>query len=99
VEAPTNAVSCDSLYGMYVRWTYERRVPPETSRGCAANVDGDGGFPEGIVYNATSGEISGTPIEVGIYPVTLTATIAANETLTLSFDFVVLPPKGGDVMP
>ena len=33
------------------------------------------GFPSGISYNTTSGEISGTPVEVGgIYPVTLTAT-------------------------
>ncbi len=55
------------------------------------------GFPSGIVYNTMTGEITGTPIQVGIYPVTLTATSSTNEVLILKFDFPVLGPKGGSV--
>ena len=55
------------------------------------------GFPDGIVYNAATGEISGTPTQVGIFPVTLTATDTAGEVLTLSFDFAVLQRNGGSV--
>jgi hypothetical protein len=56
------------------------------------------GLPVGMTYSTTSGDLSGTPIEVGEYPLTFTAVDAANnETLTLSITFIVLPPGGGDV--
>jgi Putative Ig domain len=56
------------------------------------------GLPVGMTYSTTSGELSGTPIEIGEYPLTFTAVDAANnETLTLSVTFLVLPPGGGDV--
>jgi hypothetical protein len=55
------------------------------------------GLPSGMTYSATTGELAGTPAEVGEYPVTFTATDAgATETIVLSLDFVVLPPQGGD---
>jgi hypothetical protein len=56
------------------------------------------GLPVGMTYSTTSGDLSGTPIEVGEYPLTFTAVDDGNgETLTLSLTFVVLPPGGGDV--
>ncbi len=55
------------------------------------------GLPSGISYNATSGELSGTTVEIGVYPVTFAATDAASSiTIILSADFVVLTSNGGD---
>lgn len=53
------------------------------------------GLPAGLSVNATSGTISGTPTEPGIFPVTLTATNAigsSNATLVLRIDAVPAPP-------
>lgn len=56
------------------------------------------GLPVGMTYSSSSGELSGTPIEIGEYPLTFTAVDAATqETLTLSMIFLVLPPGGGDI--
>src|SRR5262249_11681035 len=56
------------------------------------------GLPNGRAYNPRSGRVSGTPIEIGEYPLTFTAVDAGNnDTLILSVLFVVLPPGGGDV--
>jgi hypothetical protein len=56
------------------------------------------GLPPGISYNSSTGELSGTPSEVGLFPVVYTATDSpSGQVLTLSTDFVVLPPGGGDV--
>lgn len=56
------------------------------------------GLPPGISYNTGTGELSGTPSEVGLFPVIYTATNSpGGQVLTLSTDFVVLPPGGGDV--
>ena len=55
------------------------------------------GIPAGMSYSTNSGELTGTPIEVGEYPITFTARDGATgEVLTLTVDFVVLPPYGGD---
>lgn len=55
------------------------------------------GIPSGMSYNTNSGELAGTPIEVGEYPITFTARDGATGyVLTLTVDFVVLPPYGGD---
>jgi len=57
------------------------------------------GLPPGISYNSSTGELTGTPTEVGLFPVIYTATDSTppGEVLTLSTDFIVLPPTGGDV--
>ena len=55
------------------------------------------GFPEGISYNSATGEISGTPTEVGLFPVKLTATSTTGEVIVLAFDFPVLSRNGGSV--
>jgi hypothetical protein len=55
------------------------------------------GIPAGMSYNPNSGELTGTPAEVGEYPITFTATDGTTrEVLTLTLDFIVLPPYGGD---
>jgi hypothetical protein len=55
------------------------------------------GLPSGMTYSTTTGELAGTPAEVGEYPVTFTATDSpSGDVVTLSLDFVVLPPQGGD---
>ncbi len=55
------------------------------------------GIPSGMTYNASSGELSGTPLDVGEYPVVFTATDGTTgDVITLSFDFLVLPTTGGD---
>jgi len=55
------------------------------------------GIPTGMSYNASSGELTGTPAEVGEYPVIFTATDGTTgEVIVLAWDLVVLPPYGGD---
>lgn len=76
------------------------RQPPIT----AATVNGVDvsysatGLPSGIIYNALTGELTGTPIEVGEFDTLFTATDAStSEVLTLQFRFVILPATGGDI--
>jgi hypothetical protein len=56
------------------------------------------GLPAGIAYNSSTGELTGTSYEQGVFPVTFTAvdTGNSNETLILDTEFIVIPPKGGD---
>jgi hypothetical protein len=54
------------------------------------------GLPAGIAYDALTGELSGTPVQQGEYPVTFTATSGA-ESITFATTFIVLPATGGDV--
>jgi len=70
----------------------------------AATVNGVGvtysatGLPPGVVYNATSGELTGTPTQLGEFDTLFTATDASTqEALTLQFRFVILPAAGGDI--
>jgi hypothetical protein len=56
------------------------------------------GLPSGIQYNTATGELSGTPSEVGEFDVVFTATdSSSSEVLTLQYRFVILPPTGGDI--
>jgi hypothetical protein len=55
------------------------------------------GLPTGMSYSPTSGELSGTNSEIGIYPVTFTAVDnTTGDTIELTTEFIVLPPGGGD---
>ena len=55
------------------------------------------GLPTGMTYSDTSGELSGTNTEIGIYPVTFTAVDnTTGDAITLTIEFIVLPPGGGD---
>ncbi|MHC4470935.1 MAG: Ig domain-containing protein, partial [Planctomycetota bacterium] len=55
------------------------------------------GLPEGMTYDAGTGEIRGTSSDVGVYPVTFRATDdPSGESLVLPVDFIVLPAGGGD---
>jgi hypothetical protein len=53
------------------------------------------GLPPGMSFDSASGALTGTPTEVGIYPVLFSATDSSS-TITFTYDFVVLPPNGGD---
>jgi hypothetical protein len=56
------------------------------------------GLPDGITYDTSSGELSGTPTQTGEYSVTFTATDAGTaDVITLDVVFIVLPATGGDV--
>lgn len=56
------------------------------------------GLPAGMLYNASTGNLTGTPTQVGEFPTVFTAydSITSN-TLTLAFNFVILPATGGDI--
>ena len=56
------------------------------------------GLAPGINYNTTSGELTGTPTEVGEFDTLFTATDSSTgEVLILAFHFVILPATGGDI--
>jgi hypothetical protein len=75
-----------------------KRQPPLT----VATVNGVNvtysatGLPPGIAYNAMTGELTGTPTEVGEFDTVFTAT-STNEVLILEFGCVILPEPGGDI--
>jgi hypothetical protein len=56
------------------------------------------GLPAGIDYDSSTGVLTGTSLEQGVFPVTFTAvdTGNSNETIILKTEFIVIPPKGGD---
>lgn len=54
------------------------------------------GLPPGIGYSA-AGVFSGTPTATGIFPVVFTAVdTATGKQIIFPYDFIVLPPDGGD---
>jgi hypothetical protein len=56
------------------------------------------GLPPGINYNTTSGDLTGTPTEVGEFDTLFTANDSSTgEVLILGFHFVILPATGGDI--
>jgi hypothetical protein len=78
---------------------YERQPPiaVATVNGVSVTLSATG-LPPGINYNTTSGELSGTPTEVGEFDTLFTATDSSNgDVLTLGFRFVILPETGGDI--
>ena len=79
---------------------YDRQPPIVVSTSGGTGVTYTSiGLPEGITYNTTSGELNGTPTAVGEYPVTFVATEpGSGAVVTLSLDFLVLPPSGGDAL-
>jgi hypothetical protein len=81
-----------------VNENYDRQPPIlVAAEGADAIAHSALGLPTGISYAVGSGELSGTPIEIGEYPLTLTATDTdSGETIVLSLLFLVLPPGGGD---
>ena len=82
-----------------VNTDYTRQPPIQVS---AANGTGTltyaaVGVPSGMAFSTTTGELSGTPLEIGEYPMTVTVTDGTSlHSITISLDFVVLPPTGGD---
>ncbi|MDH3684975.1 MAG: Ig domain-containing protein [Myxococcales bacterium] len=81
-----------------IELNYDRQPPILLDTEGSADVTYSAiGLPAGMSYGATSGELAGTPTDVGIYPVTFTAVDnTTGDTLTLSVEFIVLPPGGGD---
>ena len=83
-----------ALYGV----PYDRQPPilVDANNGNSVTYAATG-LPPGITYNSGTGELAGTSFDVGVYPVIFTATDSpSGDVLTLSFDFIVLPPGGGD---
>jgi hypothetical protein len=84
---------------MYGR-SYGIQPPIEvvTQNGVGPVVYSAEGLPAGIAYDSSTGELSGTSLEQGVFPVTFTAvdTGNSNETIILKTEFIVIPPKGGD---
>lgn len=79
---------------------YDRQPPIEaaTVNGSTSVTYAASGLPSGLAYNATTGELTGTPAEIGEFDTVFTATDAmTTEVLTLEFRFVVLPVTGGDI--
>ncbi|MBV6498242.1 MAG: hypothetical protein CJBNEKGG_00461 [Prosthecobacter sp.] len=56
------------------------------------------GLPPGLLFNASNGEITGTPSESGYFPVTLRATYSAGHTAEVTLMLRVLPAPGSPVM-
>jgi hypothetical protein len=56
-------------------------------------------LPPGILYNPTTGELTGTPTAIGEFDTLFTATSTSTTTqvITLQFRFVILPATGGDI--
>lgn len=80
-----------------VNEAYDRNPPIVVAAEGLSSIDHTAvGLPAGISYDIGSGELSGTPAQVGEFPVTFTATDGV-ETITLDALFVVLPATGGDV--
>jgi hypothetical protein len=69
-----------------------------TQNGVGPIVYSAEGLPAGIDYDSSTGELTGTSLEQGVFPVTFTAVDAdnSNETIILKTEFIVIPPKGGD---
>jgi hypothetical protein len=78
---------------------YDRQPPITVATVNGVNVSYSAvGLPPGIAYNALSGELTGTPTEVGEFDTLFTATNAStSEVLILEFNFVILPVTGGDI--
>jgi Putative Ig domain len=77
---------------------YDRQPPILVAAEGASAITYDAvSLPTGLTYSANSGELAGTPVEIGEYPITFSAVDQdTGETLTLSLFFLVLPPGGGD---
>ncbi|HKX62607.1 MAG TPA: putative Ig domain-containing protein, partial [Verrucomicrobiae bacterium] len=78
---------------------YDRQPPLAVATVNGVNVSyAATGLPPGINYHGSSGELSGTPTEVGEFDTLFTATdTSTSEVLTLRFRFVILPITGGDI--
>ncbi|MGD0089958.1 MAG: IPT/TIG domain-containing protein [Planctomycetota bacterium] len=74
------------------------RTPPlvvNTSNGTSVYYSSTG-LPANIIYNSSSGALSGVATEPGTYLVTFIATDSnSNQTIKLTVNFIVLPPGGG----
>jgi hypothetical protein len=77
---------------------YDRQPPIVLTAdgGAAAITYSAVGLPAGITYDPVSGELSGTAVDQGEFPVTFTAN-DGTDTITLNLNFIVLPTTGGDV--
>ena len=78
---------------------YDRQPPIEVATVNGANVSyAATNLPPGILYNTLTGELTGTPTEIGDFDTLFTATDASTgAALTLAFRFVILPATGGDI--
>jgi len=78
---------------------YDRQPPITVATVNGVNVTYSAtNLPPGILYNTGTGELTGTPTEVGEFDTLFTATDSSTaEVLILEFRFVILPTTGGDL--
>src|ERR1041385_6187944 len=78
---------------------YDRQPPITVATVNGVNVTYSAtGLSPGIAYNTTTGELTGTPTEVGEFETVFTATDSStSEVLIFQFNFVILPATGGDI--
>ena len=55
------------------------------------------GLPPGLNYNTNTGDLTGTPTQVGEFNTVFTANDSTNATLTFGVNFDILPATGGDI--
>jgi len=79
---------------------YDRQPPLTVAAVNGVNVTYSAtGLPPGIIYSASTGELTGTPTAIGEFDTLFTATSVSTTTqvITLQFRFVILPATGGDI--
>jgi hypothetical protein len=82
------------VIGKNITTTVASTTLPVVTSGAATitlnSVNYKGSLPDGVVLNTTSGTLSGTPRETGVYPLTLTATNCFGTSASVAINISVI---------